>query len=77
MNIDGTGLKNLTPDSPSHDAWPTWSPDGKTIAFVSGRAQVPGGGTTWDVYTMAADGTGVQRVTFTEGATGVAWQPAR
>jgi TolB protein len=77
MKLDGTGLTNLTADSPAVDAQPIWSPDGQTIAFVSGRSQVPGGSTVSDIYTMATDGTGVQRVTFTDGAQDVTWQPAR
>jgi Tol biopolymer transport system component len=77
MNLDGTGLTNLTPDSSAADVQPIWSPDGSTIAFVSGRAQVPGGSTSLDVYTMATNGAGVQRATFTEGASDVAWQPDR
>jgi Tol biopolymer transport system component len=77
MKLDGTGLTNLTADSPAADTQPIWSPDGNTIAFVGGRAQVPGGSTTWDVYTMATSGAAVQRVTYTQGATDVAWQPSR
>jgi Tol biopolymer transport system component len=38
MNLDGTGPTNLTADSAVVDTQPTWSPDGKAIAFVSSRA---------------------------------------
>ena len=32
MNVDGTGLRRLTTNG--RDSYPTWSPDGKQIAFV-------------------------------------------
>ena len=32
MNIDGTGLHRLTTNG--RDSYPTWSPDGKQVAFV-------------------------------------------
>jgi len=41
-SVDGTGLRRLT-SSPQADFNPRWSPDGKTIAFIStrgGSAQV-------------------------------------
>jgi len=56
MNADGTRLTNLT-NNPANDAMPTWSPDGKQIAFESscdGR---------FAIYVMNADGTGVTRLT--------------
>jgi TolB protein len=54
-NVDGTGLLNLTPDTPrSAESKPTWSPDGRQIAFTSdrqGRNQI---------FVMSAEGTGRQ-----------------
>ncbi|MEP7285991.1 MAG: hypothetical protein ABI947_09505 [Chloroflexota bacterium] len=42
INVDGTNFRNLT-STPAFDFWPTWSPDGQYLAFVSDRAQCP----TW------------------------------
>lgn len=62
MNADGTGVTRLT-HRQGVDKGPSWSADGKQIAFVSDRGKA---GTT-DVYTMnAADGSQVSRVTWVE-----------
>jgi Tol biopolymer transport system component len=56
----------------SGDAWrdenPRWSPDGTRIAFKSNRAHYTGnapeqGNADYDLYTMAADGSDVRRLT--------------
>jgi Tol biopolymer transport system component len=51
-NGDGTGVIRLTTD-PGADMYPSWSPDGGSIAFLRDG----------DVYVMRADGTGATRVT--------------
>jgi Tol biopolymer transport system component len=68
VNVDGSGYANLT-QSPGVDSAPSWSPDGARIAFTSARA----GG--FDIYTMKADGSDVQRVTTTGMAFGPDWSP--
>lgn len=80
VNADGSGQSRLTSGSRSVCAGrgcsvprfrPSWSPDGKQIAFThdrDGRAQV---------YVMNADGTGQKRLTSHHmDAQDVSWQPA-
>ena len=49
-NADGSGRERLT-TNPGSDGDPAWSPDGRKIAFVSGRDGNSG------IYVMKADGT--------------------
>jgi Tol biopolymer transport system component len=58
MNPDGSGVTRLTSD-PATDAYPSLSPDGKKIAFVSTRTNSLG-----SIYVMNADGTGITRLTY-------------
>jgi Tol biopolymer transport system component len=37
---DGTNLRNIT-HSGAYDVWPSWSPDGRYLMFVSDRARCP------------------------------------
>jgi Tol biopolymer transport system component len=39
INIDGSGLRNLTPNSAPH-RWLHWSPDGKYIAYLGSEGEV-------------------------------------
>jgi len=66
---NGGGLKRLTKDR-YIDVGPSWSPDGRQIAFVSDRTGGP------QIYVMNADGSGVRRLTF-DGSynTSPAWSP--
>jgi Tol biopolymer transport system component len=57
MNADGKNQTILT-NHPASDGAPSWSPDGKKIAFHSGRD-----GETSEIYVMDADGGNVQRLT--------------
>jgi Tol biopolymer transport system component len=56
QKTDGVSVVRLT-DDPADDAFPVFSPDGKTIAFSSTRSG------NWDVYTMDTDGKHVVQVT--------------
>jgi Tol biopolymer transport system component len=49
FNIDGTGLTQLT-FHPGHDVSPKWSPDGKSIYFLSQRGTEKG---NWNVWQMS------------------------
>jgi Tol biopolymer transport system component len=59
INVDGSGERRLT-DTPGLDGFPTWSPDGQRIAFVSDRD-----GGNWEIYVMDSDGTHQRRLTKT------------
>jgi Tol biopolymer transport system component len=76
IKADGTGLRQLTHNQ-ADDRSPAWAPQGGSpgpddrIAFTSDRHKA-----TFEVYTMQADGTSVQRITrddFVDGPP--AWQP--
>jgi len=62
INVDGTAVAQLT-TSLATDWWPSWSPDGSKIAFMTGRTVIPAhdtvaARTAWDLYVINADGTG-------------------
>ena len=58
MNADGSGQGNLT-QHPASDSHPSWSPDGRKLAFVSRRDG------NSEIYVMNADGSGLRNVTRT------------
>src|SRR3989304_8426727 len=51
------GLARLT-DAPAPDGFPSWSPDGQQIAFISERDAFP------DLYVMNKDGSGPTRLSL-------------
>lgn len=58
INADGSGVTNLTPNTPDWtDGEPAWSPDGTRIVFRSHRS---GSG---DLYTIRPDGTDLTQLT--------------
>ena len=60
-NLDGSAQVNLTADVLlDADSRASWSPDGRSIAFLSARASIGGYG---DLYTMNADGSGKRNLT--------------
>jgi Tol biopolymer transport system component len=60
MGADGSGRIDLTRD-PHADITPSWSADGRRIAFASDRSGL------MEIYVMNADGSGVVQVTHDPG----------
>jgi len=58
MNADGSDQKRLT-NNPAVDSTPSWSPDGKRIAFTSYRD----GKKNSEIYVMNADGSALKNLT--------------
>ncbi len=56
QRVDGSAVVELTNDA-CDDAFPTFSPDGRRIAFCSTRSG------NWDIYVMDLDGRNVVQVT--------------
>jgi TolB protein len=70
MNIDGSGLRNLTSGS-GYEMDPAWSPSGDRIAFVSDRDG------NREIYAMNSDGSEPTRLTDNPGDDRFpAWSPA-
>jgi Tol biopolymer transport system component len=71
INVDDEVSTNITSND-YDDAFPTWSPRGDKIAFVSDRAG------NWQLYLMNIDGTQQQRLTYSDaddGIHGLTWSP--
>ena len=75
MNPNGSHRKRLT-YSRANDASPTWSPDGRRIAFASNRAGNLVLGTGYALFVMDASGLHQRRLTFVQAEDGLpAWSP--
>src|SRR5258708_27224216 len=69
MDLRNRAIQRLTTD-PGIDTAPSFSPDGRQIAFESDR----GGGQ--QIYVMNVDGSGQRRVSFGAGRNGTpVWSP--
>jgi dipeptidyl aminopeptidase/acylaminoacyl peptidase len=68
---NGGNVRQLTTPPAGGDQYPRWSPDGRQLTFQ----RVEGG--TFQVYKMAADGTGVTKLsTASASESGASWSPA-
>ena len=80
MNADGSGLTRLT-NNPARDIEPSWSPDGRRMAFISGRDDADPEHCppecNWEVYVMGMDGDRQTRLTYNSVADDVdpVWAP--
>ena len=61
MAVDGSDLRQLT-DTATTEIDPTWSPDGRQIAFTG-----QGDDNKWNIYAMNEDGSGRTQLTFNSG----------
>lgn len=70
VDVNGRNAIRLTPDGHGPDFFPTVSPDGTRIAFVSGEDG------QFDLWVMSINGTGRRRLTFDAAIdTTPAWHP--
>lgn len=69
--LDGSNVTNLTGGA-GLNFWPSWSPDGSRIAFVSTRANTE---KYYDLYSMARDGSDVRVVALGVGPYPASWSP--
>jgi eukaryotic-like serine/threonine-protein kinase len=67
VRSDGTGLRKLT-DDPHRDRGPSWSPDGKRIAFYSNRDAGK-----YEIWVINPDGGGLTALTKTSGRGWFPW----
>jgi TolB protein len=73
MKTDGS---DVTPLGDVYAEYPAWSPDGTKIAFMSQEPGAAGNNPNYNIYLMNADGSGVRRLTETQGEDGwPSWSP--
>ena len=76
MSPNGRHLRNLTPNSPAADDFPSWSADGRMIAFWSTRTGPDNPTGDQEIFVMNANGSGLRQVTKNKvDDGGPAWSP--
>ncbi|MCP4133794.1 MAG: hypothetical protein GY754_22690, partial [bacterium] len=75
IDTDGTNIKRLTTEA-GRDYYPSWSPDGSKIVFMSNRACDSECDSAFDLYVMDADGENEKRLTsYGRGVFYPSWSP--
>ena len=78
VEADGSGRRRLTHSGAGIDYSPTWSPDGKQVAFRTTRGS-PSGPDPSNIFVINADGSGERQLTPARGAAAgglfPAWSP--
>jgi acylaminoacyl-peptidase len=73
VNVDGTDHRPLTTGN-FNDTSPRWSPDGKQLAYISNRAEMPGSQS--QIYRRWMDtGETAKLSSLTQTPAGIAWSP--
>jgi eukaryotic-like serine/threonine-protein kinase len=69
--MDASGATTRFTSDPGWDAFPTWSPDGRSIVFTSNRSGV------YDLYRKSASGAGTEELLYksSEGKGPNSWSP--
>jgi Tol biopolymer transport system component len=79
VDADGSHRRRVTSSGGGFDFKPTWSPDGKRIAFQTTRGSRPPAGET-NIFVVGADGKGERQLTtparFRYGGSSPDWAPA-
>ena len=76
VSPNGRDLRNLTPNSRAADDAPSWSADGRMIAFWSTRKSPDNPTGDQEIFVMNANGSGLRQVTKnTVDDGGPAWSP--
>jgi Tol biopolymer transport system component len=71
---DGSSLRIVPNDR--YVEYPTWSPDGKRVAFMSQEADASGDDPNYNIYAMNLDGSGLAKLTDAPGEDGFpSWSP--
>jgi dipeptidyl aminopeptidase/acylaminoacyl peptidase len=78
LDEDGAsvGAPRQITDGDYEDGEPVWSPDGRWIAFTSGRTADPDRDLITDLFVVSRDGGDAQQITLARGIAGLAaWSP--